>query len=416
MLGAPGKRTLRHKTLQAQYNNVIQSKGKQLQVYTWCAPRFLAPVVRGPICYRLYRTMIGDDRSNMGTDYLLLRECRSFWKGYRFHDPEKEQQFHAWHLPDLLWFCKACYVMSVIYDVAPLRKLSEPYDPGFYVAHIPDMVIACGVLILLSCFPSVRRHTVLCVSVANVLTAASRGFLVPWKSGVSISYHIDYDLFEVTKAISGNEVAIRQLESFVTFRTTTSVLHLVTSSMVLHILLFASAGFDQSTLWSCVLQPVVFLGALLMSADIRRDLSILIFPCAGLFFVFGILLVRMRSDSLTRRRMFILQRHFREALDKAVDSSRKADSVLNHTLNNNMAEAAGLIELFLDNVQSEGPVHSELHRATVCLQRGMRSCRHRRAYVQMVANEYELALEPVRLPEFVGKLVAGLGMQVQDFP
>ena len=401
----------RHKTLQAQYNNAIKSKGKQL-----CAPRFLAPVVQGPICYRIYCTMTEEDRSKMGTDSLLLRECLSFWKGYRFHDPEKEQQFHEWHLPDLLWFCKACYVINLIFNLMPLINLSEPYDPAFYMGHIPGMVIAGGVLILLSCFPSVRRHTVLCVSIANVLTAASRGALVRWKTGAMISYHIDYDLFEVTKAISGNEVAMRQLDSFLSFRTSSSVLNLATASMVPQILLLASAGFDQSTLWSCVLQPVVFLGALLMSADVRRNLFLLIFPCAGFFLVFVVLLLRMRSDSLTRRRMFILQRYFREALDKAVDSSRKADSVLNHTLNTNMAEAAGLIELFLDNVQSEGPVYSELHRATVCLQRGMRSCRHRRAYVQMAANEYELALEPVRLPEFVGELVGGTGMQVQDFP
>ena len=61
----------------------------------------------------------------MGTDSLLLRECLSFWKGYRFHDPEKEQQFHEWHLPDLLWYCQACDVVSLVFNLMPLIYLSD---------------------------------------------------------------------------------------------------------------------------------------------------------------------------------------------------------------------------------------------------------------------------------------------------
>ena len=335
--------------------DATKSKGKQLRVYTRCAPRVPAPVVRGPICYRIYCTMTPDHRSNMGTDSLLLSECRSFWKGYRFHDAEKEQQFHNWYLPDILGFCQACYVTNLVFNLLPLRGLFEPYGPAFYLAHIPALVVACGILILLSCFPSVRRHAVFCVSVATVFTAASNGFIVCLKSGAFISYHMDHELFEVTKEISGNEVAMGQLESFVSYRTTSSVLNLMVAKMIPQLVLLASAGFEQSTMWACVLQPVVFVGALLMKADVRRHLVPCLLSWAGFAVVCGVLLVRMRSDSLTRRRVFILQRHFQEALDKAVASSRKADSVLNHTLNNTMAEAAGRIELFLDKVQSEAP-------------------------------------------------------------
>ena len=81
-----------------------------------------------------------------------------------------------------------------------------------------------------------------------------------------------------------------------------------------------------------------------------------------------------------------------------------------------MADSAGAIELFLDQVQSEDPMYSELHSATVCLQRGMRACQHRQAYAQIASGEYELALQPVHLAEFVGKLVGGTRMQVQGLP
>ena len=123
--------------------------------------------------------------------------------------------------------------------------------------------------------------------------------------------------------------------------------------------------------------------------------------------------MQMHLDSLTHRREFILHRYFQEELDKPMDSSRTANNVQNHTISNNMAEAAGLIELFLDTAQSEDPKYSVLHSATARPQRGMRACRHRQAYVPMAANENELALEPERLTEFVGELVAGAGMQAQ---
>ena len=121
----------------------------------------------------------------------------------------------------------------------------------------------------------------------------------------------------------------------------------------------------------------------------------------------------MHFDALTRRRKIILHHYFQEELDKAVDSSRKANSVRNDNTSNNMAEAAGPIELFLNTVQSGDPKYSVLHGTPVCPQRGMRACRHRRTYVPMAANEYEQALEPGRLTKFVGELVARAGIQAQ---
>ena len=132
-----------------------------------------------------------------------------------------------------------------------------------------------------------------------------------------------------------------------------------------------------------------------------------------MFLVFAVLLVLLRAESLTRRRTFILQRYFEVALEKAVASSRKTERVVNHTVLNHMADGAGEIELFLNQVDSEDPIYSELHSATICLQRGMRACQHRRAYTQIASNEYKVVLQPVRLAEFVGELVAGSRMQVQ---
>ena len=208
-----------------------------------------------------------------------------------------------------------------------------------------------------------------------------------------------------------------ELQSYLGYEATRMVLDVQLVEVFPQIMLLAyGAGFSQSTLWSLMLQPVVFSGALLMSPDVRRHIFLVLTRCGAVFLVAGILLLQLRADSLRRRHTFILQRYFQAALQKAVGACREAEQVVSHTLLNHMADCAGAIELFLDQVQSEDPMYSELHSATVCLQRGMRACQHRQAYAQIVSDQYELALQPVHLAEFVGKLVVRTRMQVRGLP
>ena len=46
------------------------------------------------------------------------------------------------------------------------------------------------------------------------------------------------------------------------------------------------------------------------------------------------------------------------------------------------------------------------------LQRGMRSCHHRQAYLQLAARKYSPALQPVHLAEFAGEITAGRDMRL----
>ena len=350
----------------------------------------------------------------MENDSLLLSECRSFWKGYRFHDTEKEQQFQNRYLPDLLRFCQVWCVINVAFSVlTPFSTTSYDFSFALYLAHVPGIATYLGLLILVSCFPSSRRHILFWVSAATVLTAASRGSLVHFQSGALLCHHFQDELGEVMKEVSDNMVAMDQLESFLGRRTIISVLNAQLAMVILNFLLLACAGFAQSTLWSCVLQPVVFLAGLLMSPDVRMHMSVVPVRCGGLFIAYVLLLVRMRSDSLTRRRTFILQRYFQVALGKAVESSRKADSILNHTLKNYMADGAGEIELFLDRVDGEDPMYAELHSATISLQRGMRACRQRQAYLQLTSGDYRLSLHPVELETFAKQITAGRAMTTE---
>ena len=144
------------------------------------------------------------DMSNLGNDSLLQSECRSFWKGYKFIDEEKEKQFHALYMPDLLRFCQFCCVISLILDLTPLRWLSGSFGLALFLPHVPSIVIMGGLLILLSCFPSARRHIMLCVGMGILSTAATSGILAHFKWGAVISNTMD------TQLVRGQEGDLRQ--------------------------------------------------------------------------------------------------------------------------------------------------------------------------------------------------------------
>ena len=85
-------------------------------------------------------------------------------------------------------------------------------------------------------------------------------------------------------------------------------------------------------------------------------------------------------------------------------ASRKADSILNHTLKNTMADAVGDIDMFLQKTAANIDV-MHLRQAAAALRRGMRQCRHRQAYLQLAAHRYQVVLRPL----LRGRLLSGEG-------
>ena len=93
-------------------------------------------------------------------------------------------------------------------------------------------------------------------------------------------------------------------------------------------------------------------------------------------------------------------------------ASRKADSVLNHSLKNRMADAAGEVELFLETYT--GP-HAVLLECVASLRRGMQLCQHRQAYVDLAAGRYAPRLTPSSVHEFGSALAAGRKLLLREF-
>ena len=99
-------------------------------------------------------------------------------------------------------------------------------------------------------------------------------------------------------------------------------------------------------------------------------------------------------------------------------AAQEADSILNHTLKNSMADAAGLLDAYLQDAPELPPsLRGRLELSLASLWRGMRSCRHRQVYMNLVKGTYVMAPQEVNIREFLSDLTKGrmLALDIQDF-
>jgi len=90
-------------------------------------------------------------------------------------------------------------------------------------------------------------------------------------------------------------------------------------------------------------------------------------------------------------------------LEQQMRASETADSILNHTLKNILADVAAFIELFLADRAPRGV----LEDALACLRRGVKACKERQVYLKLVVGTYAPVAHTVDLEGFTRELVAG---------
>ena len=99
-----------------------------------------------------------------------------------------------------------------------------------------------------------------------------------------------------------------------------------------------------------------------------------------------------------------LQRAFERDLKNQKDGA-KADSVLNHILKNNMADAINCIEIWC--ARNKGADGEQLSKASDILFRGMWWCKLREAMLSMVAGRYETVLSATDVRQWAQEFVRG---------
>jgi len=100
-----------------------------------------------------------------------------------------------------------------------------------------------------------------------------------------------------------------------------------------------------------------------------------------------------------QRRKFLAE----TLLEQQMRASETADSILNHTLKNILADVAAYIDLFL----AGSAPREVLGDALACLRRGVKACKERQVYLKLVVGSYAAVANAVDLEAFTEDLLAG---------
>ena len=335
-------------------------------------------------------------------------EYMSVWDAFRFKNPAKERLFQDRQQRQACRVSQVCCVVHALlvasYMVFSLR---DGHTPAFYLSFLPGLAVALTCLVLVSCVPWAQRHAVIVTSVVMVLLVLCSSVTTE----VSVREFVDLrhrELLPVFEALAHNDAASQQLGEFVQQVSRADGYTAWLLVLTLEALALLYCGFSKSTMAATVVIPCALLPIVVVMAPQGSLLMVVFRTVLWCALLLGMLPLSVRG-TLSRRAQFLLEQQFAADLAEALDASRKADSILNHTLKNTMSEAAGEIEMFLGGLRSDTSL-SHLRSSLSSLRRAMRSCHARQAYIQLSAAKYTLSLCPVRLGAFAAEYAAGRHM------
>ena len=339
-------------------------------------------------------------------------DMEPFWHWYRFKDAAKEKTYQeACEFRDLraLRICAAFHAFFHLFLPAFHIFVSHDLPFGVCIAPILQTLISIAIL-LLSLLPALQKHSRLIFCCAVPFMAFNTALGCHWQSALLLQNAKQSKLILVYEAIGVHHGLLD--EYLMSLATGFAVMQYVVAS-VPQILFWIYMGLGPHAVVSLVGYAIVAWPSLaLLSGYAAVGYRTV---CIGHMLVLLVLAIFIATRA--RRLSFSLQQSFEEAHAKQVasaEAARKADSILNHTLKNTMADAVGEIILLFEAMKAQGQSPSpQLQLAVASLQRGMRSCQQRQAFIQLVSSTYSVALRPVRVVEFVQMLTAGRKVTVQ---
>eukprot|EP00667_Euglena_gracilis_P002989 EG_transcript_2995 len=325
---------------------------------------------------------------------------------YRFRKAVWEEQYAAQSRRWRWYACMVHFYCRVAFDTAQVICLQpgQPVYPDFYT-HIAIIALSLVCLLVGHLSPMGRRwivelhfafcvlliglHAYLCPQRVATYSAASHAHLVP-----SALYRVVLEGPDGDRDVDSQLLALLQ-QLCASWAVDVSMFKILLVQM--HMAITGLTPYTAPTLGLSILGMACSYsftpGAL--TGDLAWAIAML--SLNALFFVgFGAVV------ECWGRTQFLTEAF----LARELHASQTADSILNHTLKNVLADAAATIELFL-----AGTVERHTLEAAIdCLRRGMRACRERQVYLKLVAGEYTPALHAVDLEEFGRELVAGRGV------
>ena len=292
------------------------------------------------------------------------------------------------------------YLLSIVCSISIAAGNASP-------SLIAPAALCICVLVLNLCVPRVWPHLLQVLSLSLVLVTLWSTWSVTLQVQRTMQDYQHTSLREVWEVLADHPAQRAQLET--TLEALTGKIFFAQHQFLVGGLctVLMVAGLDLSTVLALLLVPVVSLIGLSISnrSAITFD-TVWISVGAALFF-----LVQNFGVASFRREHFDLQYTFEELLKTAISSSQKADSILNHTLKNTMADAVGCMEVFLAS-NTENAEAQSLLQSIETLRRGMVTCHNRESYVQLCAGTYSSTPQTFELQPWAASLTAGRQLQL----
>ena len=169
----------------------------------------------------------------------------------------------------------------------------------------------------------------------------------------------------------------------------------------LPLMLQTNIVFDKMTLLVHLLLPVGLVLTMVLSPNLEFQLPPLV---ASVMFVVVSLWNKL-THTFAVRRLYLAEQLARKASEvRMLEAARDADSVLHHSFKNCMADAWGLIDIFLQRLEGR---ESLLCQALARLQWGINWSKQRSLITRLMAGNYVPMLKPVGLQCFMDTLVQG---------
>ena len=282
----------------------------------------------------------------------MTKRFKPFLRLLCFPDAEMEKQYRNHQKCTVKFFaCFWCFVAACMIGVLRFE---------YRALHVPVTLSALpfGVILLVFALNWVRymeRHMLQLLSLSTALIVV----WVSWSTAVHIDARLSsfkaHSMHSVWEALDGHIDAKHQLEAALGDMTTDHIMceHVYILLGLLGSMVLTGAGV--CTILTILSTPALFFGTL---AGLGSNYSALYVLRLCVMMCFCIII--NLGATFFRRAHFEDRHTFENTLEKNLANHRMADSILNHTLKNTMAGAAGCIELFM---------------AQVCLQRSRTAAR-----------------------------------------
>eukprot|EP00667_Euglena_gracilis_P007068 EG_transcript_7130 len=322
------------------------------------------------------------------------------WRFLRFRDPDLEVAYRRtaqqWALPTYRVYC----VISLA--IAIRGALVAPWDFSQPQIWLQVTAATSTTLLLAASFVlAPLRRRVVAVHACTAMLLSVHYAAVAYLSATGYPYtEMGRAMGKLQTLLTGQlgEPYLHTVDSYVESRWgfDATMKYIILPSCA-HWFTLVLAGLNECTVVAYVFICCMMCGAVPVVPYLTREYAVAV-VFAAVMLAFATFCITVVLEKV-HRASFLAER----LLTQELQASQMADSVLNHTLKNTLADVAANMEIFL---AGRAPP-SVLEDSIVCLRRGIQGCKQRQLYVTLASGKYVPAVNLVDLGDFGQQLAAG---------